>query len=236
MLLSKESLPFISKTSTRDTVSFLAFSIRREHANVTSPIKGSIIRITPSELHIDDPEYYDTLYERAGRRDKSSYFAGRFGYASDLFSTIHHDVHRMRRKPLNPMFSAKRISQFQPVIREKANKFCQRLSEYQEDGRVLPLHLAMMALSTDIITEYAFARAYNQLDSPDFQDTLHDALATIYVTGQFALHFPIVFPILDMLPDPFVIKVQPVLQPVVGLRRVRYGMYSPLTRLTSVTL
>jgi cytochrome P450 len=182
--------------------------------------KGPIIRITPSELHINDPEYYDTLYDRSGRRDKYSYFSGRFGYASDLFSTIDHDTHRMRRKALSPMFSVKRISQFQPVIREKTEKFCQRLEEFAKDGRILPLHNAMMALSTDIISEYAFARAYNQLDAPNFEETLHEALTTIYVTGQFALHFPIVFPILDLLPDWFVIKVQPVLQPVVGLRRV----------------
>jgi hypothetical protein len=77
-----------------------------------------------------------------------------------------------------------------------------------------------MALTTDIITEYAFAKSYDQLDSPDFQDTLHEALLTIYVTGHFALHFPIVFPILDMLPDWLVLKMQPVLLPVVGLRKV----------------
>jgi hypothetical protein len=131
----------------------------------------------------------------------------------------------MRRKPLSPMFSAKRISEFQPVIREKTDRLCQRLSEYEKNGQVLPLHLAMMALSTDIITEYAFARAYNHLDLPNFQDTLHDALTAIYVTGNFALHFPIIFPILDLLPDEFVIKVQPVLQPVVGLRRVSFTTY-----------
>jgi len=183
---------------------------------------GPIIRITPSELHIYDPEYYDHLYTRAGRRDKYSYFSGRFGYASDLFSTIDHDVHRLRRKPLNPMFSAKRIAEFQPVIREKVEKFCRIADGYEREKQVMALNRAWMALSTDVITEYAFARAYNQLDSPGFQDTLHEALIAIYTTGQFALHFPIVFPILDMLPDWFVLRVQPVLQPVVGLRKVGY--------------
>jgi hypothetical protein len=120
------------------------------------------------------------------------------------------------------MFSAKRISQFQPTIRAKVDKLCQTLAEYQKAGRVLPLNLAMIALTTDIITEYAFARAYNHLDSPNFDETkrLNEALTTCDVTGMFALHCPILFPILDMFPDEFVIKVQPVLQPVVGLRRV----------------
>jgi cytochrome P450 len=126
----------------------------------------------------------------------------------------------MRRKALSPFFSDKKITEFQPVIRSKVNKLCQKLAEYQQDGRVLPLDRAWMALTTDTITEYAFGRAYNQLDSPDFRDTLHEALVAIYTTGQFALHFPIVFPILDSLPDWFVLRAQPVLQPVVGLRKV----------------
>lgn len=191
---------------------------------------GPIIRITPFELHIDDPDYYATLYERTGRRDKYAYFSGRFGYASDSFSTIDHETHRMRRKALSPFFSDKKISEFQPVIRNKVYKLCQKLAEYQQDGRILPLHRAWMALTTDTITEYAFGRAYNQLDSPDFQETLHEALLAIYTTGQFALHFPIVFPILDMLPDWFVLKAQPVLQPVVGLRKVRRFFSSMTTQ------
>ena len=77
-----------------------------------------------------------------------------------------------------------------------------------------------MALTTDVITDYAFARSYNHLDSPDFKETLHEALEAIYVTGHFALHFPIVFPILDLLPDWLVLKMQPALLPVVGLRKV----------------
>jgi hypothetical protein len=118
------------------------------------------------------------------------------------------------------MFSTKRITEFQSVIREKVDKLCEKLTRYQENGTAVPLSKAWMALTTDIITEYAFAQSYNQLDSEDFKDTLHEALKAIYTTGQFALHFPIVFPILDMLPDWFVMKVQPVLQPVVGLRKV----------------
>jgi cytochrome P450 len=110
-------------------------------------------------LHVNDPEFYDTLYARSGRRDKYWYFSGRFGYASDSFSTIDHDVHRMRRKALSPMFSVKRISDFQPVIREKTRKLCEKFAIYQKDGQVLQLDHAWMALTTDIITEYAFARA-----------------------------------------------------------------------------
>jgi cytochrome P450 len=187
---------------------------------------GPIIRITPTELHIDDPAYYETLYSRAVRRDKYAYFSGRFGYASDCFSTINHDLHRLRRKALSPMFSVKKIDEFQPVIKEKVEKLCRRMALYLQDGQVLPLSRAWMALTTDVITEYSFAKSYDQLDSPNFQDTLHEALVAIYTTGQFALHFPIVFPILDIMPEWLVKMAQPEVLPVVGLRKVNTQHFS----------
>jgi cytochrome P450 len=180
---------------------------------------GPIIRITPTELHIDDPDYYEHLYSRTGRRDKYSYFSGRFGYASDSFSTTNHDLHRLRRKSLSPFFSVKKIEEFQPVIRDKVEKFCQKVTQYQ-NGQVFPLSKAWMAMTTDIITEYAFANSYDQLDSPNFRDTLHEALVVVYTTGHFALHFPVVFPILDSLPEWLVFRVQPAITPVVGFRKV----------------
>ncbi|KAK5651119.1 hypothetical protein OQA88_13258 [Cercophora sp. LCS_1] len=188
------------------------------HIQHLHKIHGPIIRITPTELHISDPSYFDTLYSRSGHRDKYHYFANRFGGASDSFSTVDHDQHRMRRKAISPFFSAGRIADFQPVIREKVDKFCQILSSYGE-GEVIRLGRGWMALTTDIITEYAFAKSYNQLESPGFEETLHEALVAIYVTGHFALHFPIVFPILDRLPDWFVKMTQPDVLPVVGLRK-----------------
>lgn len=107
------------------------------------------------------------------------------------------------------------------MIRAKVDKLCTKLSAYVDDSRILHLNRAWMALTTDVITEYAFARSYGQLESPDFQETLHDALVAIYTTGQFALHFPIVFPILDALPDWIVTRMEPRLLPVIGLSKVR---------------
>jgi cytochrome P450 len=170
-------------------------------------------------LHIDDPDYFDTLYNRSGRRDKYSYFSGRFGFASDCFSTIQHEVHKNRRKAISPFFSAGRISDFQPVIRRKVERLCEKLAGYQP-GHVVNLNRAWMALTTDIITEYAFARSYDHLETPDFADVLEQALEVAYVMGHFAIHFPIVFPILDSLPNWFVKIGQPEIMPMVEFRQV----------------
>ena len=116
------------------------------------------------------------------------------------------------------MFSGARIAQFQPVIRSMVDKLCSKFDEFKKSGEVIMLDRALMALTTDIITEYSFAKSYGQLDVPNFTETMHDALVACYVVGHFALHFPMVFPILDSLPDWFTLTVQPVLQPVVGIK------------------
>ena len=111
------------------------------------------------------------------------------------------------------------------MIRSKVERFCDVLSTKYHHGKeeeevvVVPLSRGWMALTTDIITSYAFAASYDQVESPGFADTLHDALVAIYVAGHFALHFPVVFPILDRLPDWLIRAAQPAVLPVVGLRK-----------------
>lgn len=78
-----------------------------------------------------------------------------------------------------------------------------------------------MALTTDIISEYAFAESYDHLSGVEFEETLSEALEAVYVTGHFGLHFPVVFPVLGMLPDWLVRFAKPQIMPVLGLRKVR---------------
>jgi hypothetical protein len=47
---------------------------------------GPIVRISPEELHCNDPSFIDTLYAGGSvRRDKYEYFASQFGYVSTTY-------------------------------------------------------------------------------------------------------------------------------------------------------
>lgn len=120
------------------------------------------------------------------------------------------------------MFSDKRITDFQPMIRSKIDTLCRKLysaATAHDGSRPVRINRAWTALVTDIITEYAFARSYDHLEEPDFGATLDDSLKVIYATGQAAVYIPIIFPILSILPDALVVKISPALQSVVGMRR-----------------
>lgn len=141
---------------------------------LTIPL-GPIIRISPEELHVRDPDWYDELMTTSIRpRDKSEAFAGRSGRDS-IFGTVQHDHHRVRRGALNPFFSKKSISAIQPLIQSKVDLLCTGLGEYAPDGsdekragREIELGVAYMSLTLDVISHYAFGKSYGLLD-PGFR-------------------------------------------------------------------
>ena len=73
---------------------------------------GPIVRVTPHELHVNDPTFFSELYgpsTRSKPMDKSEKFRYRFGIPNATFSTSLAEQHQERRAALNPFFSKQRI-------------------------------------------------------------------------------------------------------------------------------
>ena len=66
-------------------------------------LAGPIVRITPEEIHIDDIDFWDTLYAKHPKSQKYSWMNGRFGNESSIFTTCDPVHHRQRRAPLSRM-------------------------------------------------------------------------------------------------------------------------------------
>ena len=111
--------------------------------------------------------------------------------------------------PLLPLFSKKRISDFQPVIQEKLDLLCSKINQYALNGGVLPLDRALTAFSGDVITTYVFGQSYQHLESPNFKDTFHEPFMAASEAGHVALQFKFIYPLLEALPEWLVLKMQP---------------------------
>lgn len=103
----------------------------------------------------------------AGKLDKDSDWV-KFSMPGSIFSIASHELHKMRREPLNHFFSKRAVNQLAPLIEEKVEKSCARFKAANGTGEVLFLNAAFMAVTTDIISGYAFARGWNHLDAPNF--------------------------------------------------------------------
>ena len=146
--------------------------------------------------------------------------SGRLGNADSFLVTPAHDLHRLRRSPLNPFFSKKKVLEFEPIIREKLNNLCSKIAKYEASGREFNLLRAWTAYIGDALTEYCFANSYDHLESPDFAITFHDPMHAACEAGNALLQFPWIWPVLNNLPDWLVGKLNPPLYKLIMVQRV----------------
>lgn len=167
------------------------------------------MRITPNELHIVDSDYFEELFTRSGKLDKYKPFSARFGTDDTFFTAPSHEVHRRLRAAVAPYFSRRKITDFEPTIRAKLRKLCAKIAEYASTGETLRLDRAWTAFTGDIVTEFCFAKAYDHLDSPGFQETFHEAMIAACKSSTMLMMFPYLWRIINILPDWLVIKLNP---------------------------
>ena len=179
--------------------------------------------MTPDELHIDDPDYYDELYGGPGtRRDKSEVFFRALGRNRSTHSTVRHDVHRIRRAALNPFFSKRAVVRLEGVIQPLVDKLCSRVQEFRKSKELLNLNYAFAALTTDVITLYCFGKSYDDLGKPEFAEQM---CKTVLDFGEMILtmkHAPWIMTIMQSLPDWLTIKLNGQMKVVIDMQNVGY--------------
>lgn len=129
---------------------------------------GPIIRISPYELHVNDPSFFNQLYCQEGRYNKYDWIYEAFGVTEATIITINHDIHHKRRQPLNPFFSKAKVVGRQDMIHRNVKKLCNRLSDLADSKTRFNLGAAITAYTREVASEYIFHRSYGSLDQDDF--------------------------------------------------------------------
>ncbi|KAI1411477.1 cytochrome P450 [Hypoxylon sp. FL1857] len=127
---------------------------------------GPIIRISPYELHVSDPAFFDTLYRMDGRWDKYAWATDAFGAKRSTIFGSDHDAHRARRRAIAPFFSKQNVVARQDLLRRNVDKLCRRISNFA--GSTFNLGAAISAFARDNANEFILGKAYNELDLEDF--------------------------------------------------------------------
>ncbi|PCH05418.1 Cytochrome P450 [Penicillium occitanis (nom. inval.)] len=180
------------------------FEIARMHKEY-----GPIVRISPWELHVDDPSFYEVLYSRESPRNKYKFYANMFGNERATIAVLDHAHHRLLRSNMNPYFSMARVRQLEPEIQTLANKLCDRLKSFKGTGVPINTQHAYSCFATDIISDYTMGIGFNFLDSPDFSPQWSATLSGIAKSSAFFKPFPWLLTIMKSLPDSFVAWLNP---------------------------
>ncbi|KAL5393346.1 hypothetical protein DPSP01_000169 [Paraphaeosphaeria sporulosa] len=166
---------------------------------------GPIVRVTPTELSIRDAEFYEHIYgSMNARRDVDETFARVTTASTSLLCTVNHDHHRIRRGPLLGFFSKQAITKLEPFISSRVGLLVEKLKRAYEVGHVIEANDAYSALTTDIISFYAYGKSFDYLgkdtDSTFRNDFLH-ALSDMAFAQPIMQHFPFVADCLRLLPE-----------------------------------
>lgn len=170
---------------------------------------GPIVRINPYELHIIDPDFYNELYVSNKDLDKYRWWTNLAGADGSSFSTVPHDLHRLRRGALNPFFSVRSVAQLEPLIKSKVEKLSARFQDLAKTQEVVRIDAAFMALTMDIICDYAFANDRKYLDEPDFKLLWKQTIIGAFEGGALGRQFPWMLPLMKKLPLSVVSAMNP---------------------------
>ncbi|KAL8797920.1 MAG: hypothetical protein Q9182_007117 [Xanthomendoza sp. 2 TL-2023] len=172
---------------------------------------GPIVRISPYELHIDDPEFYDELYVGPSTRRtlKYEWSVRGFGPTNFTFSTISHELHRSRRGAVAPFFSKALVQQFEPSVQAMIQKLVSRLDKLKDTGTIINMIDMYPCLTSDVICQYAFGAPYGYLEMPEFAPLWHKAVMDASEGFHFFKQFPWLETTLRKTPQPIVRKMVP---------------------------
>ncbi|KAK8230498.1 oxoglutarate/iron-dependent oxygenase [Phyllosticta capitalensis] len=171
---------------------------------------GPIIRITPTELHVSDPSFIDTLYA-SGNRKREKYLAATksLNLGESAFGTVTHDLHRIRRGAMNRFFSKASVAKLEPTIVRLLNKFCERLEQNAGTGQPIVFDAAISCFTTDVVSLYAFGIDTKLLDVDDFRNDVRITLEAGLKSSPVCKQWPWVGTFLESLPESVTVKMAP---------------------------
>lgn len=113
---------------------------------------GRIVRVSPDELHVDDPSFLPELMPSGGRRrHKHGRLMQVFGFSEGAGATVDHGMHRIRRGAMAKMFSKESMRGLEPHISTSMQKLWSRFDEFRTSGQPLDLLPAFAALTVRLI-------------------------------------------------------------------------------------
>ncbi|CAA9961297.1 Benzoate 4-monooxygenase cytochrome P450 [Pyrenophora teres f. maculata] len=162
---------------------------------------GPIVRITPHELSLNDPFFYDKVFSSsAQKRDKDRYQTTQGGLPSTAITTIDHDLHRQRRGYVSHLFSKKAISSLEPIIQSKVELLVSKLKQAHAKQETLAGAFVFAALTTDVVTHFAYGESFNELSKPGFPCELVNVMRGLLLSCHWRRFFPTLDVMLNRLP------------------------------------
>ncbi|KAL1616073.1 hypothetical protein SLS56_011554 [Neofusicoccum ribis] len=192
------------------------------------------LRIGPNQLHISDPSLYKVIYSQVNPFPKEQYFYDSFGTPHTLFAETETQLHKERRKLLNPLFSKSGVTKLEPLIVEKVEQVVSKIKRVAKAG---PINVgnAFRCMTVDIITEFAFGKCANLMDEQptSFDSELLMALDLATETPYKVYYSAMLRLAAKWIPLPIAARFDPALKQMSNLVQLAASSHDEYTRRTT---
>lgn len=225
----RDSISGKSRECTKNTVLLVH---RRMKSPTTDHTTGPIVRITPTEIHVNDPTFIDNIFAGPGhRRDKGQIEANGLGNSPTTIGSRDHDIHKARRAALNPFFSTRNIRRLEPMVHEVLSKIFQRLEDARKKSKAgddVPVNLNLLyrAAAHDLIADYALGQGSVCFSREDLNAPYVEANHQMVLTWHFSTFFPWFTEIIRLLPVSIVLYLAPTVKHFIDSIQVSLSLSS----------
>ncbi|KAJ5431628.1 hypothetical protein N7445_008126 [Penicillium cf. griseofulvum] len=168
-------------------------------------IYGPVVRISPNELHVKDPNWFSELYPAGSRRrrDKYAWFLSE-GTDATSSATVQHHIHQQRRSAFAPSFSKQAVVSHERTLFTPAVKgMCESLDRHARQGRPVVLGTAAASVTIDVVLQMWYGAPPGEPKRCEFFPDWTNPLPTLLGGSHFLRHFPQAFMLLNLLPSSF---------------------------------
>lgn len=181
---------------------------------------GDVVRITPDEVHLNNPDHYEVIYSMGSKYAKVGQFYGALGAGYSTFTAGPAEVHRPRRAKLNPFFSRQSVIKLEHVVQSRAKHLLKIIASKFSRSESVDLHHAFRSISVDVISDYAFGKSYDLLSRDDLGREFFDLTGGIGPTWWVFQQWPSLQALALALPSSIAKKMSKPLAHVLTLLEV----------------
>ena len=138
------------------------------------------------------------------------------------FSTESHELHRDRAAALAPFFSKASVYQLEDSVQSVVDQLVARLRTLQGTSGVTNMIDVFTSLTSDVISQYAFARPFGFMQSPDFAPYWHQSMMDLSETSHVFKQFGWLEPMMRSIPPSLIKKASPKMSSLFGMQDVRF--------------
>ncbi|KAI8964797.1 putative cytochrome P450 [Daldinia sp. FL1419] len=150
---------------------------------------GTVVRISPQEVSIQDPNAVQEIYRIKNEFLKSKFYSDFLPGYQNIFSTVDVNFHRRHRRLLASEMSESGLVQHRPTVENKVRMAIEGMAEEMKRRGATDVHRWSLAMATDIIGELSFGSSFRMLETQEENQYIRD-LKLLGFAGGLRSTFP----------------------------------------------